>query len=107
MVSIFERNLSLGGIFSLYSFIVYKFIVTRNSFNKKFHDTLILKGEQFEKDINSPSLKFVTTPNQKLLFLLGIENNQNALKDDNLYIYEKLIEHFTPTSIVYERDLKL
>jgi hypothetical protein len=107
MVSTFERQISLGGIFSIYAYVCYKFVTTRKNFDKKFHEAMITQGTKFEKEINSENFKFVQTPNEKILFLLGIENNKFAFKNENMMIIENLIENFTPNAIVYERDLKL
>ncbi len=107
MVSTFERQISLGGIFSIYAFICYKFVSTKTKFNKKFHDAMILQGEKFQKEVDSQNFKIVQTPNEKILFLIGIENSVKAFRSENMMIIEKLIENFTPNAIVYERDLKL
>ena len=107
MVKTLERQISLGGIFSIYAYVCYKFISTRKSFDKKFHEVLIKKGTNYEKGLNYENFKFIQTPNEKLLFLLGIENSNLAFKNENLEIIERVIENFTPNAIVYERDLKL
>jgi hypothetical protein len=105
MVTFIERNICLLGIVSFYSYTLYKFIKTKVSFNKKFHESAIIQAEKFTKDMNNPNLKYLATENEKLLFLLGVENNYNALKKENLIIVDRIIEEFTPTCFIYEKEL--
>jgi len=105
MVTFLERNICLFGIFSFYSYTLYKFVITKVSFNKKYHESAIIQAEKFTREINNPNLKFIATENEKLLFLLGVENESSALKKENLYIVDKIIEEFTPTCFIYEKDL--
>lgn len=106
MVSNLERNICYFGLFSLYSYTFYKFSKTKSAFDQKFHEALIVQGNKYIKEKNDPNLKFIDTPNQKILFLLGIENELKDLKDEKLQIFESLIENFTPNCFVYEKDLK-
>src|SRR4051812_11609329 len=100
MVSFLERSISVFGIFSLYTYSIYKFIKTKASFNKKFHDSAIIQAKKFiseQSEINphiEGVLKFVETPGQKLLFLVGFENSENCLSNHSLSLVEKIFENF-------------
>ncbi len=106
MVSTFERAISLGGLFSLYTYTMYKFVKVKTSFNKKFHDAMLIQGEKFEKELNCPHFKMLQTPNEKILFLFGLENSASILANTNMSTVQKIIENFTPNAILLERDLK-
>jgi hypothetical protein len=48
----------------------------------------------------------VHTPNEKLFFLFGIDNDSNSFSDENLEMIQSLLENFTPNFFIYEKDLK-
>ena len=62
MVSFFERSISLFGLFSLYSYTFYKFIKMRSSFDKRFHESVLIQSNKFVAEQNNSNLKVVTTP---------------------------------------------
>jgi hypothetical protein len=107
MVTTFERSICFGGLFALYSYTVYKFIKVNTTFNKKYHDNLLKKGKKFLTEMNNEDFKMVQTPNNKVIFLFGFQNNNQILKDLNLELIRSVIENFSPNAILHERDLKL
>jgi hypothetical protein len=106
MVTPLERQICYFGLFSIYSYTVYKFVQTRKSFDKNFHDALINQGNEFIQELNNTNLKFIHTPNQKVLFLFGVTNKSEFLKNENFEIIQILIENFKPNYFIYEKDLK-
>lgn len=105
MVSLIERNFCLFGIFSFYSYTLYKFVKTKVSFNKKFHESAVIQAEKLTREMNNPNLKCVATENEKILFLLGVENNSRYLTNTNLKIVDKIVEEFSPSCFIYEKDI--
>jgi hypothetical protein len=107
MVTTFERSISFGGLFALYSYTVYKFIKVKTSFNKKYHDALLLQGQKFVTEIDNEDFKMVQTPNDKIVFLLGLRNDNKIFSQSNLELIRSFLENFSPNAILHERDLKL
>ncbi len=105
MVSLIERSICLSGLLCLYSYGIYKYAHSKTQFDKEFHDAAVIQANKFINSINNENLKFVYSPN-KILFLLGIENNDNFLKDSNMLLIDELIENFTPNYFVYEKNMK-
>lgn len=106
MVSRFERKISMMGLASLYSYTVYKFIKTKNSYNKKLIETISNKSKEFIEEEGFTNIKFIHTHNQKLIFLFGVENNKNAICSKNLKALDKIFENFSPNIVAYEKDFK-
>lgn len=106
MVTPLERTVCYFGLASLYSYMIFKFSKEKTSFDKKFHESAIVQGNRFVKEMNDPHLKFIHTPNEKLLFIYGVENNQNCLRNKNLDVIQNIIENFTPNAYVFEKELK-
>jgi hypothetical protein len=105
MVSLLERTISLGGLLSLYTYGVYKFIKVKSSFDAQFHKSAEIQAEKFIMENKNNNLKFASTKD-KLLFLYGIENNSSCLSKDNLELIDKIVENFTPNFFVYEKEIK-
>jgi len=101
-----ERRICYFGLFTLYSYAAYKFYITKNSFDIKFHDAFINEGKKFVNGFNNPNLKFINTPNRKILFLLGVKNDPSYLTNENFEIIRMIIENFTPDVFIYEKNLK-
>jgi hypothetical protein len=108
MVSTIERIVCYSGLIGIYSYSIYKYFFTRNVYDLRFHKSVISQGTRFVKEINKSdnNLHFVETSNQKLLFLLGVDNSEKCLMKSNMDIVDKLIENFTPNYIVYEKDIQ-
>ncbi len=106
MVMSVERIVCYFGLTSIYAFSGYRFIRTKDAFNRQYHDEAIKLGNDFTSRLNNPRLKFISTPNDKILFLFGVENKPSFLSNDNLDLIQGLIENFTPNYFIYEKDLK-
>lgn len=102
MVSVIERGIWFTGLAALYSYGIYKFYEARSSFDIKFHESVKRQANKYILEENDPNLKFIDT-NNKLLFLLGVDNHKNILR--NLTLIDRTLENFSPDCIVYEKKI--
>lgn len=102
MVSIVERWCCYTGLFALYTYTSYKFINTRNVYDTKFHQSLITQGKRFVKD--KENFRFVETSNEKLIFLVGIDNNEESISKLNFELIDRIFDDFSPNYLILEKD---
>jgi len=105
MVSRFENLICLCGIGAFYSFATYKFFTTKKKFNNILHQEIISNANHLMNEINPKNLKFVETHDQKLLFLLGLDNKESDL--ENILLISRILENFTPNFLLFEKDYKI
>jgi hypothetical protein len=104
MVSKFESRFFIGGILSFYAFAAFDVIYKRMKKDKEAHKNLVKTAEKAIGDMNRSDLKFIETPNKKMLFILGFDNDIRDL--ERIKLIHDIFTNFTPGTVFLERNSK-
>ena len=104
MVSVLERYLLFGGIGAFYAYSAISIFTSRKKTNNILHQSLIQNSQKFITETNHPHLKFIELPQERALFIIGIENNKNDLA--TIELIEEIVKNFNPNAFFYERNIE-
>jgi len=103
MVSLLERSICYTSLACLYGWGFYKYNSTQKTINDVLFEKVKTNALKYMESKSHENLKFVNTFNKKILFIIGIENNNSSLR--SLKDFNELTENFVFDHMMIEKQI--